>query len=279
MKRKIITTIYILFTIVIQSCQKDATIKLPPAESKLVVGAFLSPTDSLTQLSLSMSHPLYDNPNTTTDFIPVTNATVLISDGNFSYNLLYNEKMKRYIIDSFKIKIREGKQYSLLITTPEGKSVTSETTIPAYTPFTYTTAYTGSNDVYNLKGSWFGRTNSYFKFEVRYTSFFIYTGHDKNTGDFADTIKTWNGTSQLYDTPTDKIFNTNADFVYNIKKNDTAFVSLSSVSKEYFDYFKRLEIASTYDPPFSEPAQMYTNINGGYGVFAGLNLYRIRIFP
>lgn len=50
-------------------------------------------------------------------------------------------------------------------------------------------------------------------------------------------------------------------------------VELFHISKEYYNYYKTLQTqGSTQDDIFAEPTQIYTNIEGGLGVFAGASL-------
>jgi hypothetical protein len=52
-------------------------------------------------------------------------------------------------------------------------------------------------------------------------------------------------------------------------------LELIHASKEYYLYHSKLTIAADNNGnPFAEPVIMYTNINGGYGVFAGFNQYK-----
>ena len=47
---------------------------------------------------------------------------------------------------------------------------------------------------------------------------------------------------------------------------------VNSMSDDYFEYQRSLE-NSGYHDPFSEPLQIFSNIEGGRGVFAGYNSY------
>lgn len=54
---------------------------------------------------------------------------------------------------------------------------------------------------------------------------------------------------------------------------------LFSMSEDYFEYQRSLE-NSDYQDPFSEPLQIFTNVEGGRGVFAGYNSsFRILDLP
>ena len=58
-------------------------------------------------------------------------------------------------------------------------------------------------------------------------------------------------------------------------------IYLCHTNKEFCQYDK-IFTDGTIDnqgSPFTEPLQIYSNINGGLGVFAGYNQYKLRVFP
>lgn len=66
----------------------------------------------------------------------------------------------------------------------------------------------------------------------------------------------------------------NIDDDLNLKESDTAkvYIEIKSVSKDFYLYQKTLKTYYTsLNNPFSETAEVYNNINSGYGIFAGYN--------
>lgn len=62
-------------------------------------------------------------------------------------------------------------------------------------------------------------------------------------------------------------------YSYTADKYHYLVVELFHISKEYYNYYKTLQTqGSTQDDIFAEPIQIYTNIDGGLGVFAGASL-------
>lgn len=263
-----------------QSCVKDANVKLPAIESKLVVSCFISPQDPVISAAVSLSSPLYNNPNVSTEYTPLLNALVTINDGITNYNLTYNSNLQRYVIDSFQLKITGGVTYNLSVVSQDGKHVNATTTVPAGNKSLKYTVTVDALPQYTLHGTWQdpGNTTDYYLFETRYTDFRSYW-YDPST---TDTIKSWGGKSD-YIKDTEKsggLFTRDHNFIYNGGKNDTVFVSLTTLSKDYFDYYSKFNLAyNSSSTPFSEPVQMVSNINGGLGMFAGYNTYRLRVFP
>lgn len=76
-----------------------------------------------------------------------------------------------------------------------------------------------------------------------------------------------------------KGFNVNS---YNDKFNKFALkidIILRHISKEHYQYGITLRLQEEIsDDPFAEPVQVFGNVNGGLGIFAGFNQDSIRIF-
>jgi len=67
----------------------------------------------------------------------------------------------------------------------------------------------------------------------------------------------------------------------NISLNDTLAVSIANISKEYNDYLElRLKANTIYSQLMSDPINMPTNINDGYGMFTthSLNIWLIDLY-
>lgn len=57
--------------------------------------------------------------------------------------------------------------------------------------------------------------------------------------------------------------------------NKKVYVEVISLSEDYFQYIDSYsKQRSALADPFAEPASVYNNINGGYGIFAGFNMNR-----
>jgi hypothetical protein len=274
----------LIIGVTLPSCEKDAQVKLPTIEPKLVVSSFISPQDSLIQVAVSLSSPLYNNPNISNKYEPLLNATVTINNATNSYNLNYDSILERYVIDSFQLKIIGGTSYYLKVKAPNGKFAEAKTTIPLLNnTLTYTVANNTSwNYSYFLEGCWIdndvNNKNNY-RFEVAYTSYFVTEGYTNN-GNFSDTTKTWQSDKIIKNDTEENIFKEKLNFNYSIYRHDTVFALLSTISKEYIDYINKIDLtANSFSSPFSEPVQMYTNVKGGFGIFASYNQYKLRVFP
>ncbi len=57
---------------------------------------------------------------------------------------------------------------------------------------------------------------------------------------------------------------------FNITHKKTIYFRLYSMSEDYYKYIHTLNLFfKNYNNPLATPAQVYTNITGGYGIFAG----------
>jgi len=256
---------FVLIISFLYSCEKEADITLPSAESELVVYSLLSPQHT-TSVNVSLSQPLYNNVNSN-EYPPVTNALVTINDGQATYTLsqvyLSGQPTGIYFIPSTQMPVVAGETYHLTVTTPDGKNVTAETTVPEInSSLAYAIASTNNP---NMPNEYFFETfweddlgEDYYKiyFDVSLSDYTYYVSDAGNDGNVLT-----------------KKFNV----LRFPNSNDPLY--LSHISKEYFIYQKKIEQLPIGTNPFAEPVQMYSNINGGYGVFGSFNEYIIHVFP
>lgn len=271
----------ILFTICLlltyTACTKDADVKLPTVESKLVISSFISPQDTMVKVQVTLSQPLYNNSNSG-QYSAVIDATVQISDGNITQLLAYNSIENYYFADASLFPITSGITYLLTVSTPDGKNINASTTVPNLnSTLTYTSQainIPNSANSYNIEASWNDTPGTENFYRLSYYSKYFYEGSSDTTyysyysGNFSD-----NGNDG-------KVFHENFE-VY--KDNSTSGVNdgeiyLVHASKEYYLFHNKLNDAAFSDGPFSEPSPMYSNINGGFGVFAGYNQYKVLVF-
>ncbi|MBN1953011.1 MAG: DUF4249 domain-containing protein [Bacteroidales bacterium] len=57
-----------------------------------------------------------------------------------------------------------------------------------------------------------------------------------------------------------------------LENNPRVFFHLATLSEEAYHYCETLELYQELDPRFSEPVWIYSNVEGGAGVFAGINI-------
>ena len=264
---------YCLFGLLLTSCVKDADVKIPKVETKLVLSSFICPQEEFVIVKVTTSKPIYNNPDNFMKHETVSDATVVISSSTDSWILPYNQQYRRYMLDSSLIHIKAGEKYSLSVSTPEGKFAEAITSIP-YSNNTLT--YTTSDDPesllgkgYILKAEWQDTPNSsdYYMIETRHVSNSYLHSYWESISDEGNP---------------GGILKTSVRFSYgnDATSPDTVYAMLSVISRDlhlYYQRFKGPGISS--DDIFSEPLPAYTNIKGGLGLFAGFNKYEVRVFP
>jgi hypothetical protein len=249
------------------SCEKDAEVKLPKIDPKLVVSCIISPQNDRTQVAVSSTAPIY-NSNVNAYYQAIKGAIVILSDGNTSWTLPFDTLRQTYSLDSFQLKIKGNTDYTLSVSTPDGKSVEASTTVPPQnTTFTYTTYYDNTKFTDKLNGKWQDPVNStdYYLLEISQKSSFS---------------SSWYYYDEVYMSDEDNLGSTiSATLDFGYTGSDSLFVSLSSISPEYYKFFTRVKRRGFgFDNGvFTEPLPMYTNINGGLGIFAGFNEYKVKI--
>lgn len=266
------------------SCERDANIDLPEVDAKLVVTCFISPQDTLLTAHVERSQPVFQ-PASSTAYATVTDATITISNGTTSAQFVYDGALDLYTLNPSAFPIASGITYSLTVTTPKGESVSSSTTVPAPAGTDYAatvTSITGTAPdlVYSIKHTWtdlagqndFYRIipvhvmlNSQLPGDTLFVRFRRRQNHletDKNND---------GGQVELNEDEYNEQFQSSDSLI--------AFESyLVHASREYYLYHQSLENNDGGADPFSEPTLMYTNITGGYGVFAGFTSVKRR-FP
>ena len=260
--------------LVLQACKKDATVKLPDIPSKLVIHSYISPQDPLIKVQVNLSAPLYGK-RPLNQFEPVQQAHVTISSSLGSFVLPFDADMGAYVADSTFVKIRAGLSYSLSVSTPDGKFATASTHIPdanrSLACAVESVSGTGHRR-YTVKSTWEDppSTTDLYRIILEHTTYTLYRG---------DTInRSYASSSLMKDTDSQNgVMTQRSHFsvVENLK--DSVYVHLLHVSQEYFSFTEKLPEDYSSDNPFTEPLQVYSNVPGGFGIFAGYNDYRVKV--
>ena len=59
---------------------------------------------------------------------------------------------------------------------------------------------------------------------------------------------------------------------YNVTEHTRLFLQVLDISETYYEYLKSAKLHEfTQDNPFAEPVSVYSNVENGYGIFAGYN--------
>ena len=285
MKKKLYLILVLLITLV--ACQKTVYVDIPDKGRMITVNSLFNP-DSLLKVSVSKSCYILNN-----DIQAIENATVEVyENSNLIETLLY---LNNGLYKSTTQKPSSGNAYKIKVTIPDMGTVETKSYIPVETIITQIDTatvmrtepggYRYEQLEFRVKFNDAPNTNNYYLLEPMQT--IIYTHDDY----FMDTIITdtiqyimdfesndpsivediW-GKGMLFN---DNLFNGNTyEFVFSTEKyfydTTSIVINLKSISEDYFKYlatyYKYMD--TNYDP-FMEKVSVYSNIEGGVGVFGG----------
>ena len=270
--------ILMLAAMLLSSCEEMmiTEIEAPPSEPKLVVYSVVSPQDSVIEVKVHKSNPLFSQATYQWDedrFPPVIDATVLLSGEGQSVTIPYNTEFKAYHIDRSAINIKANGFYELKVMAPGFSQVTAECTVPGQTPPDIEITGSGMTEETGME-EW------YFEFRFKdlpeighYYSVNAAVLYDSYMGEIGLTYNYFpgfkQGNSLVSDRSNDGGFFNYRTYPFSVN-SDNVWVSLSLTDENYYKYAQ-----SVYDfqneNPFSEPTPVFSNIKGGLGVFAGMN--------
>ncbi|MFH1121719.1 MAG: DUF4249 domain-containing protein [Bacteroidota bacterium] len=276
--KNIITNLLLIsgILLILSSCESMLSdVDVPESDPKLVVTGFLSPDDDTISIIVKKSRPLYVPTQAwENSFPPINNATVTISDGLNSLVLPFNTQTGKYQVPNASMPVIAGNSYSLEVTTPEGYRVTSICTIPEgiapdieITGIDTINQY-GSNSIkVSLRfrdlpgaGHFYCITAGTFYGNEGYGFYFSETGFDRGEPFVSDKNKD----EELFSYRTWEIYNDNS-------MERILYVSLMITDENYYHYHRSVNSTSDGDNPFAEPTPVFTNIQGGLGIFSGIN--------
>ena len=279
------------------SCEKDANIKLPDIKSQLVVTSFISPEDTLIIVNVTETKPLYKpyytnyynyyNNNTN-----LNSATVSISDGTNSVILPYNNYC--YNINSSLFPILAGHTYFLSVSTPDGRTIKAQTTVPSVgtpvsitshyestdnglgtpTDVTYTKLQVQFNDPSGIKNYYRTVVGAFIvdPYLIPLDTTMLYSAYTSKLEYQFDTDDEQDGKTITLNKGADKAFSTDSTLKF-------FEVTLLNCDYSYYAYHKSvINALGGQENPFAEPSIMYTNIDGGLGAFGAYISTKTRIY-
>jgi len=274
----------LLIPALIFSCKKEATIKLPKQENKLVVTCFISPGDTLISARVKASVPEYGQQQNFDD--DVMNATVMLMDDAHAILLPFDPTQDAYVISSNAFIVVSGKTYSLIVSTPDGKQVSASTTVPSeqfelQSITTHTkneqisasSTFTFESFDYDLTIGVNDIPNKTSYLEVFFQNF-TYNSSDTTSMQYVQPDSLYNQASDAF-FATDESgsrsvysYNYSSSFYGTDIQSAQVNIAILNCSPEFYKYNESLQRSENADGnPFSEPVFVYTNIAGGFGCF------------
>lgn len=280
MNKKNIALCSLLFAIClfVISCERDITVDLPEVEQKIVVEGYIEPGEKAVVIltrSASFFAPV-DSASLLTYL--VTNAFVTVSDGITTDTLLPTIDTNYYVPLLYKSQTllgQVGKTYMLTVVA-DGKTVTSTTTIPQLVPLDsvwfklqegrdslgFAWAHLTDPDTIGNCYRWFAkRIGKDKRFLPPRGSVFEDKFINARSFDFAYNRGSEPNSAAQEDN------DTRHDF---FELGDTIAVKFCSIDRAHFDFWRKYhQQANSNGNPFSAPAPIPSNINGGLGIWGG----------
>ncbi len=240
----------ILLCLVSYGCEKNISLNIAKYDSQIVVYCIMSPFSyPQVYLSHSQSYYSYADTDSTLSNTIIQNAQVIITDQaiNKTDTLHYDTFAQSYIMGPRAFNPTPGHHYALKINY-QGKVLTSETTVPMQVKINHV-------DYVKLDTS---QNNPDYEFHVFFNSV---------TG--GPNYYSLNGESFISD---NGVAGKQLEIITNERFRhpppDTAYFALSNMNKVTADYFTNINIQNqSAGDPFSQPAIVEGNINGGLGIF------------
>jgi len=282
--------------------------KLPDTESKLVVQAFISPQTAYTTVIVTESAPLFGTSSPSGNII--TNAVVKISDGSKQVTLQFDSAGASYVIDRARFPVTAGKTYNLSVS--DGKrSVQAVCIVPekriVAKSYVIDTVHSGTDTSLTVKMSWqdipgeanYYRLRAYLdleytvgegdgpeifrerrvrnRFNVDWDRTIGRNDYQSDANLDGAVLTSPSGTFELPKTTTYDFGTGKRYIVHPRNKIVSITFEIYNTDKAYFEYHRSLQLRNT-ENPFSEPALIFNNINGGLGCFSayhiGTRVYR-----
>ena len=293
-----VSVVLLLFVIVFYSCTKEVNIEIPKIEKKAIIYGLIGNNEQI-KIWYAKSYGILDcvaNNETSNDSAEIS----LFVNDNFIEKLSFNE----YFYFSPNYLPKPNDNIDIIVTTDDYDTLTAHTLVPEpvminYVQFEdssfideegyyYSQATISFNDIPDQENYYeiyfcvlcYTDTTEVFSNVYGYSSLnpIIINenilDYEPKSIVFSDTL--FNGDmaeiTLSFDRPCSYVYGQSSVCEFDL------IIYFSNITEEYYLYRKNL-----YKHSFSqhtifwygaiEPIQMYSNVNGGYGVFAGYSLY------
>lgn len=276
-----ILTIFFFIIVLFSSCEKDITVDLPEATSKVVVDGYVE-TGQPVYVILSRNAAYFApiDPNTVNIF--ETGAAVIVNNGTIDDTLTELTQFMgldlRGVYISTHMIGEVNKQYTLTVSTTRAEHLSAVTNLPQPVPLDsvwfkiqetipdndslgYLWATLHDPDTLNNCYRWLvKRVDKDSSFLPPIGSSFDDKFFNGTTFDFA-----YNRASVFNSTAPDD----NNDEAGFYKKGDSIIVKWCAVSRSTYEFWRDAETqVSNNGSPFASPSAIKSNVNGGLGLFA-----------
>jgi hypothetical protein len=295
MKNSLIYFVGLTFFFIVVACETVVDIDIPFSRPKIVVNSHLIAYESV-EVGLTFSRHVLDN---AMDYEIIKNAKVIIKEGNQEFSLFYDAQNRLYTHAT--LKVSEGKTYTLRIEVPNYEPIEVVEKVPVAVKvdqFVYKGSTASTND--NLRHDFSVKFNdpvgpNYYllKFYIKSTTSYVNQYGEEQLYIRFNKISLESKNPAYQDSYfwsefliDDKLFEgKDVDLEFygsylSLNENLEYFVSVSSVSKEFYLYNKTYyQQYYTSGDPFAQPVRVYSNIPNGLGVFKSSSEFLKKLDP
>jgi hypothetical protein len=274
---------YILLLLLITSvsCEFNADlVDAPPFKQKLVVTAFISPSDKITYFRVISNNKIFGELDTEE---PLGLLSGFITDGQNEVAL--DTCRFGLMLNHEKMQIEYGKTYKLRITSENGLKAEAECTVPLKRHFLI------ESDTFSVikESTYYSPYPPRIYRSINLKAKFTDIPGEDNFYRIFGTVRGYSPFSRLsgevfFDTE----FFSDAgmdgkSIVSNMDEHNSEFLSMAEDSlfiniylfnteKSYFRYHKSMMNYVSGEDPFTEATPMYSNISGGLGIFSAYTI-------
>lgn len=272
-------------------CIEDVDdVNLPKVDPKLVVTSFISPNDSI-KVKVSKSMPVnYNIVSSGWDhyYQPIPEAVVTITNALTKQSAIipFDQESGQFVSLPSEFSIEKGQEFTLDVSTPGLTSVFAKTIVPANVP----ELLSYKLDTINTQSWDMGDGSTHESHDILITGIVKDIEGEKNYYTigitmFEEYYDSWNDTTYEYTWYAGGYSFTDKDkdgeeltFRMNIysSSNKSLIMNIISSDEHYYRYHKSYYNWDS-DNPFSEPSPIYSNVEGGLGVFASYTITTISI--
>jgi len=290
-----ITVCFFLPLIAVVSCTLVVDVDVPISEPKITVNSLFSP-DSVWDVSLALSRNILDESPFLT---PNVSEVVILEETERVISTLVQAKPGVYRSDC---KPEMGKTYSIRVSAPNQHSITATGKVPGPVDVLHVKIDTldgnqdfGPGQSIAIEVELYDPANevNFYRFQLYIRSVYEYFRYDTQ-----ETVRdtTIIQLGLLEDSP-DLLGEGDSNFIISDSKFNGSITKIKfqpvypwsveiievgilaqNLSEEYNEYLKTLNLQrSTDGDPFAQPVKVYSNINNGFGIFAGYSAAYFRI--
>lgn len=274
------------------ACEKVVDVDVPFEDPSLVVNGFLNP-DSSFEVHLSKSKFILDH----AELRNITDARVSIYEGEQKLGDLQHQENGYYLLEH--IKPAFGKQYTLKAEREGFAPISvSEQVLRSIPPLDVKAEKLPNEDEYQYQ------TRYRFTFELEdpaaEKNYYLLRAYEKRTGQYynqkgelIDEYTYWNNLSlespdpsleeicmgscdflladTFFDGKTYKVSLNGSSYYWGGEEKQEVYMALYHISETAYLYYKTLDRSySAEGDPFAEPVRVYSNVEGGYGIWASI---------